>query len=79
MFPALVAPAVSGFASMILHEVKNQALKYAPDIIDDMLMRGRNNLQRMVGTYKTKTYLKKNNKPNRTIKMPHRRPRRRFG
>jgi hypothetical protein len=79
MFPAFIAPAMGAFAGMVMREAKAQALKYAPDIIDDVFMKGRNTLQRALGTYKTKTYLKKNNKPNRTIKNPQRRPRRRLG
>lgn len=79
MFPAMIAPALGSVAAFAAREFQNQMLKYAPEIIDDVLMRGRNSLRRMLGGYKTKMTLKKNNIPTRTLKQPMRRPRRRFG
>lgn len=79
MFPAMVAPALGSVAAFAAREFQNQMVKYAPDIIDDVLMRSRNSLQRMLGTYKTKMTLKKNKIPNRTMKQSSRRPRKRFG
>jgi len=81
MFPSFVVPAMSAFGSMALNQAKNHLLTHAPEIVDDIFMKGRSTLLNMISRYrKSKTTLKPKMKvPSRTMKIPQRRMRKRLG
>lgn len=80
MFPSFVVPALGAFGGMAINEAKTQFFRHVPEIIDDIFEKGRNTLQNMLSRYKkSKTTLKKNKIPSRTMRTPQRRMRKRIG